>query len=124
MAKSKLYFWLDIGSTHCFAVKLTTKSSSVSWKIGRPREEDICYGSGYEFNQEYDVVQCCLPPGRYQLTCEVNSYSLGGGYIEIDGKRYCEGYIEDGKTEEIIRQGTNKKLKKIVYNLHSNNNFV
>ena len=116
-AKSKLYFCPDIGNAHCFAVKLTTKSlgSSIYWKIGSSEEERICNGVGYDDNQEY-VDQCCLSPGRYQLICEHhgNSNSLQGGYIEIDGKRYCEGYLEDGNTEEIIRRGINRMFKNCI----------
>jgi len=34
---------------------------------------------------------CCLAPGKYKLTCLSHSrFDWSGGYVEIDGKKYCQ----------------------------------
>jgi len=73
----------------CFDVKLTTVSygSEISWSLGS------CQGNGgYGNNGEY-TEQCCLEPGNYNLECK-DSYGDGwhGGYIEVNGKKYCESF--------------------------------
>ena len=42
---------------------------------------------------ETTTDECCQNPGTYELTCNC-SYGDGwhGGYVEIQGKKYCEGF--------------------------------
>ena len=58
-----------------------------SWTLGTCTK-----GIDYENHQTY-TESCCLNPGSYQLTCD-DSYGDGWheGFIEIDGKRYCESF--------------------------------
>ena len=96
----------DTGSAGCLEMKLTTASygSEISWTL------DSCQSnSGYGDNNEY-TQQCCLEPGNYNLECK-DSYGDGwnGGYIEVDGKKYCDGFTSGTEeTNQIIVQGSGK----------------
>ena len=73
----------------CFEVKLTTKryGSQNSWSLG------LCQSAGdYGWYDQY-TQQCCLSLGIYNLECK-NSRGNGwdGGYIEVKGTKYCEGF--------------------------------
>ena len=59
-----------------------------SWTLGTCTKE-----IDYENHQRY-TESCCLNPGSYQLTCD-DSYGDGwhGGFIEMEGKRYCEKFV-------------------------------
>ena len=88
----------------CVEIRLTTKSfaSEISWKLGSCSNK-YAYGNNLVF-----VQQCCLPPGVYNLECK-DTYSDGwhGGYIEVDGTRYCESFSSGSiLTAEITIQGT------------------
>ena len=88
----------------CVEIRLTTKSfaNEISWKLGSCSNK-YAYGNNLVF-----VQQCCLPPGTYNLECK-DTYSDGwhGGYIEVDGTRYCESFSSGGiMTAEITIQGT------------------
>ena len=80
---------IKTGSEKCFDVTMTTKRYGYenSWSLGTCTK-----GIDYENHQTY-TESCCLNPGSYQLTCD-DSYGDGwhGGFIEIDGKRYCESF--------------------------------
>ena len=86
----------------CFEVKLTTLNfgEEISWTL------DSCESNGgYGNNGEY-TQQCCLIPGSYHLECK-DSYGDGwnGGYIEVDGIKYCESFTSGREeTSEIIIQ--------------------
>ena len=70
-------------------MKLTTKryGSEQNWKVGTCSNL-VRYSSYRTYNE-----QCCLPAGNYDLICK-DSYGDGwnGGYIEIQGTRYCERF--------------------------------
>ena len=37
--------------------------------------------------------QCCLPPGNHKLTCKDDwGDGWNGGFLEINGQRYCETF--------------------------------
>ena len=78
-------------------MKLTTKSygSENGWSLGSCQSD-----GGYESYNEY-TQQCCVTPCSYNSECPCNynleckdSYGDGwhGGYIEIDGIKYCENF--------------------------------
>ena len=67
-------------------IRLTTASygSEISWSIGECRSN-----RGYG-NSDYYTQTCYLTPGDYTLTClDSDGDGWNGGYIEIDGERYC-----------------------------------
>lgn len=88
----------------CFEVKLTTKSygKENSWTLG------ACSSDGtYDVKQEY-VQTCCLAPGAYKLECK-DSHGDGwhGGFIDVNGTRYCEGFSKGRvNTSQLIFGGT------------------
>ena len=93
-------------ATKCFEVKLTTANygNEISWTLGSC-ESNGSYGNNGEYTQ-----QCCLMPGRYNLACK-DSYGDGwhGGYIEVDGIKYCESFTSGNEeTSEIIVQDGGK----------------
>jgi hypothetical protein len=89
----------------CVDVTLTmvTKSfgSENSWHI-QPGE---CSGSDYS-NHRSVATSCCLPAGEYELNC-LDSYSDGwhGGYLEIDGAKYCESFAQGHSQVETVVVG-------------------
>ena len=76
---------------NCFDVKLTTKGygSEINWSL-----ESCSNGQMFSDDMEYIEV-CCLNPGVYTLKCG-NSYGDGwnGGWIEIQGIKYCEDFYD------------------------------
>ena len=89
----------------CFEVKLTTTiyGSEISWSLGSCESDGRSYGNNGEYTQ-----QCCLMPGRYNLACK-DSYGDGwqGGYIEVDGIKYCESFTSgiDDTSVIIVQDG-------------------
>ena len=49
---------------------------------------------------ETTTDECCQNPGTYELTCK-DKYGDGwhGGYVEIQGKKYCEKF-SNGKIKK------------------------
>ena len=71
-----------------------------SWTLADCSSEDT-YGNYQEYSQ-----QCCLTHGSYTLECK-DSYADGwhGGYIKVDGVKYCESFSTGSvMTSEIIIQ--------------------
>merc|ERR1712241_1214519 len=70
-----------------YTVKMVTKiyGDEISWSIGG------CSGNGYKNNDSYSKT--CSTPRPATLVCK-DSYGDGwhGAYIEIEGKKYCEGF--------------------------------
>ena len=80
----------------CINIKIVTKewANENSWTFGSCSSNDTY--------QNYATVteQCCQPAGQYELVCKC-SYGDGwhGGYLEINGQRYCEEF-KDGKEKK------------------------
>jgi hypothetical protein len=74
---------------------MTTKKygQETSWTLG------TCSNESPHVSYRTVAVQCCLAPGEYTLDCK-DSHGDGwdGGYVKIDGKKYCEKF-ENGKSE-------------------------
>ena len=84
----------------CFDVMVMTThyGGENTWALG------TC-ASTMEYD-DYDTGegQCCLPPGEYTLECK-DSYGDGwhGGYITINGNKYCENFAKGSlETHEIL----------------------
>ena len=75
---------------NCVEVKLTPNgfADEMMWSLSS------CSGYG-SVDGLPSAHQCCVPPGTYRLQCE-DSYGDGwhGGYIEVDGERYCESFLD------------------------------
>ena len=73
----------------CKNVKVVTKSYGWenTWALGACESKET-YQSNKEMTQE-----CCQAPGTYELECK-DSHGDGwhGGYLEIQGKKYCEDF--------------------------------
>jgi hypothetical protein len=73
------------------AIGTTSESSAgaISWKL-----TDACKGDGYspqtgEYHQHHEV-QCCLPKGKYTLTCSASGiFTWQKSFILINGRQYC-----------------------------------
>ena len=76
-------------ATVCTNVKVVTKKYGYenSWALGTCESKER-YQSNKETTQE-----CCQAPGTYELECK-DSYGDGwhGGYLEIQGKKYCDDF--------------------------------
>jgi len=95
----------------CFNVTTATQArgNEVEWTIGCRDEGCIECGSDIIFGDNEKVTKvCCMPdyPERYVVNC-INPFGYGwhGGYLEINGKRYCEEFIE-GTEYQVISQTT------------------
>ena len=55
----------------------------------------------YEDNTEYSKT-CCVTSGTFSLNCK-DSYGDGweGGYIEIQGSKYCDNFSSGLKVRKI-----------------------
>ena len=80
-----------------------------SWTFGS------CSSSQRYANEKEYIEKCCLFPGDHILTCK-DSYGDGwhGGYIEIQGERYCEDF----------KSGREETTKITVTGIDENNNFL
>ena len=87
---------------NCLEVDITTKEwgEEISWALESGMDnctkmngydEDKPYGNHGTYKQ-----MCCLAEGIHTLTC-IDSVKDGwhGGFIEIQGKRFCENFLED-----------------------------
>ena len=94
----------------CFNVNLFTTEfgNEISWSIGcHDKSCTECVstpesGVKYDDNSEY-TQQCCLPVNQqsFLIKCK-DSWGDGwsDGYLEINGKRYCEQFSSGKKKEE------------------------
>ena len=94
-----MIFFIKTDSGKCFDVSITTKDygSEISWTIGT-----CTSAKAYQNSQTY-TESCCLDAGSYTLTCD-DSYGDGwdGGFIDIQGQRYCEDFTSGHQQENIV----------------------
>ena len=80
----------------CTTIKIRTErwGNEISYAIGTCASKRR-YSNGRNYEEE-----CCLAPGNYTLDCN-DSWGDGwnGGYLEIDGKKYCDRFI--GRKESV-----------------------
>ena len=77
---------------------------SREWTMGSC--EGPRFGQKYQANEIwYD--RCCLPEGRYTLTCfnTKSHYGWGNVMFKIDGKRYCDDFIGFRAMRTILVRG-------------------
>lgn len=72
---------------------------------------DECSGTGYTSDSETIVHDCCPAYGSHTLKCK-DSYGDGwhGGYIFIDGKRYCDDFSTGSLQTETVVFGSASSL--------------
>ena len=90
-------------------IKTVTKAwgNEVSWTFGKCKSSQR-----YDSRRTY-TTNCCLPKGEHTLTCK-DSYGDGwhGGYMEIEGKQYCNDFSTGReKTEKVHIKGS--KITKV-----------
>lgn len=89
-------------SQNCKHIRAVTKSygSENSWTLGSCSGPQ---GGRYGSHRHYEFGNCCLS-GRQTLTCK-DSYGDGwhGGYLEIGGVKYCQGFTTGrSRTETLV----------------------
>ena len=69
-----------------------------AWSLGTCVSDDGRYRENNVYTEE-----CCLDAGKYTLNCD-DSYKDGwhGGFIEIQGKQYCEDFTEGHQQSQEI----------------------
>jgi len=79
----------------CMNIKIRTEAwgNENSYAIG------TCVSKQQYRSRKNYQEECCLAPGNYNLDCKC-SWGDGwhGGYLEIDGAKYCEGFRSGHKT--------------------------
>ena len=91
----------------CFDVNLFTKElgNQISWSIGchdKSCTECVSTPESGKDDSEY-TQQCCLPANQqsFSITCTDGGDGWTDGYLEINGKRYCE---VDRETSRYIKK--------------------
>ena len=83
----------------CTDLKIVTKDWGYenSWTFGDCSSSEV-----YNDDQTY-YQECCQTEGEYSLICE-DKYGDGwhGGYIEVDGKKWCEDFTSGHAQEQSI----------------------
>ena len=71
--------------------------------------------SGDYTPNEIHYDRCCLPSGKYTLTCinRKSTYGWGNVTFKIDGRKYCDDFIGFKAMETVLVQGKDKKSKNI-----------
>ena len=83
-------------------VNLATKDKAyeTSWFLGNCNSNQT-----YENNQNYSK-SCCLDRGKYNLRClDSGADGWNGGFITIQGKRYCQDFDNDEFSMDIDIMG-------------------
>lgn len=79
----------------------SSSAQSMSWKL-----TDVCQGGNYPplpsfGNHEYHSETCCLPKGKYTLTCSSTGvFTWQGSFLLVNGRQYCFG--SDGGESHVI----------------------
>ena len=103
-------FLLDVT---CFNVTLTTKkwADEIGWSV------DTCSSNKtYKNNKVYER-ECCLEAGEKMISCN-DTWGDGwnGGYLEINGEKYCNDsnfiFKEEIITIEDVSSGKTKYFEK------------
>ena len=91
----------------CFGMHLTTKKhgGDIAWSIGSLSGGP--YGDNTNYTERY-----CLAPGEYTLTCR-NQVARGwfGGFLEIQGHKYCQDFLEYTAMRKITILGIDMNFK-------------
>ena len=91
--------FVQTGSENCFQLKIQTKvyAWENTWSLG------TC-GSNREYISNVNYTEtCCLDPGQYHLRCNDNGQDgWHGGFIEIQGTRYCQDFTNGKERVQII----------------------
>ena len=90
---------LESGMDSCFKMN-GNDTTGKTWTV---MDEDKPYADGKTYKQ-----MCCLAEGMHTLTC-IDSYMDGwhGGFIEIQGKRFCENFLKGHNQTTLINIGGN-----------------
>ena len=89
----------------CFDVKIVTSNGGYenSWSLGPCKSNQT-----YENHDEYHE-KCCLQYGKYELSCkDTSGDGWEGGYIEINGTKYCNVLKQFKNRKESINIGNSK----------------
>ena len=94
----------------CFNVETITKkwANEISWSVGSCKStgRHTCTANGGYFDNMNFTQPCCLPPGDHQLTCnDCYGDTWRGGYLLIDGVKYCENFTGMAHNEVISLSG-------------------
>lgn len=79
----------------------SSSTESMSWKL-----TDACQGGNYPAlssfgNHEYHSADCCLPRGKYTLTCSSTGiFTWQNSFVLVNGRQYCFG--SDGGESHVI----------------------
>ena len=66
----------------------------------------ICKGTTEHKNTKTYIAECIIVPGNYTLKCmAIDHHGWAGGFIEINGKKYCNDFSELETHEDIIISG-------------------
>ena len=85
--------WTEI----CFNVETITKkwANEMSWSVGscQSNGRHTCTANGGYFDNMNFTQPCCLSKGYHNLTCyDCYGDTWKGGYIMINGVKYCESF--------------------------------
>lgn len=96
-------------SQYCFDVKAVTKrySYEYSWNIGCVDQYCQMCANNATFGRKAEYHQkCCLPADQkeYSINCfDSSGDGWRGGYLEINGIRYCEDFLDGSMTNDTMK---------------------
>ena len=77
-------------------VKTERYAGETTWEILHSNGTQVCAGGPYAENYHQYPETCYLPGSGYTLKCHDDAYDgWHGGFIEINGMKYCEDF-DDG----------------------------
>ena len=95
-------FIIDYDERKCHTIKIRTAEYGSENSFGIKSGSKTVCGSHQQYNDHGNFEEeCCMVPGTYTVNCKC-SYGDGwhGGYLEIDGTRYCEDFLS-GTTKSV-----------------------
>ena len=91
--------------TVCIDINIRIRKNFVygNWKLGPCSGTHSLSAKRYSGRKmTFYTERCCMAPGRYVLTCKGSPYALNdnfgwngrsGGFLEIQGHKYCDDSI-------------------------------
>ena len=102
-----LLFSIDV----CIEIKLTTRvfASEISWSFG------LWCNSSQQYQDHQEVTQTCcfksISDWKHELVCkDSNNDGWNGAYISINGRKFCDDFLEGHEKEAIVEAKPSKNL--------------
>ena len=84
------------------------RTKGVEWNLGSCSSTDLL---GNQDRKTIYSKRCCLEPGEYILSCRSQlPHGWNGGYIEFQGRRYCDDFIGYVAMRRVVIKGKTQRF--------------